>query len=208
MLSFGCLISLVWRGTNSRLPELPLQAGSLLCPVLGLWEDGQKLCWISAEGLMGKRDIGCHKLPKALSEAVTGARQSAASLSPCSLPLGSALLVYFLVRKVWEGLKGKGRFYFHHLFVSFRQTETQVLPEPVVWFGCIFGKLLDVVWFSRAWGGSWRPGCHSLPWHWFGVASSKFLHNPRPLFLLFCQPCLISNLLGAETCLCVSTVEL
>lgn len=59
---------------------------------------------------------------------------------------GLDLLVYLLGRKIWEGPKGKGGFYFHCLFVCFRQTETRVLPKSVVWFGCVFGSRW--MWFG------------------------------------------------------------
>lgn len=54
-------------------------------------------------------------------------------------------------------------------------------------------------------GPGWElsPGCCSLPWHCFGVASSKFLPSPGLLIPPLCQPCLISDLLGAKPRLCV-----
>lgn len=43
---------------------------------LGMRDHGLELGWISAEDTTGKQDIGCRQPPK-VSEAATGARQSA-----------------------------------------------------------------------------------------------------------------------------------
>lgn len=133
---------LAWRDTNAGLRELPLQAGSLLGP--GTRGHGQELCQVGAGGLAGKGDIGGHQ---ALSEAATGARQGAAALSPRSLPLGSALLLYLLGRKVWEGPKGKEGFYFQHLFCSL-QTNRDAGACRSLWFGLAAPPGSRWMWFG------------------------------------------------------------
>lgn len=118
--------------------------------------------------------------------------------------LGSASL---LVRGVGEQLNGGRGFSLHHLFVHVSHRAASAARVcGLVWLPP--GEPLDVVVLVRARGVSWRPGCCSRRWHQFRVASSKFLHSSRTLFLLFCQPCLVRDFSAAQTCLRVPTATL
>lgn len=112
-----------------------------------------------------------------------------------------------MVRRVGEQLNGGRGFSLHHLFARVsRRAASAARVCGLVWLPP--GEPLDVVVLVRAWGGSWRPGCCSWRWHQFRVASSKFLHSSRTLFLLFCQPCLVRDFSAAQTCLRVPTATL
>lgn len=125
---------------------------------------------------MGMWDVGCQQHPGAL-EAATRAWHGAG-------------LSFAAGQRGWGATERRRGFSLHHLFVRVsRRAASAARVCGLVWPPP--GEPLDVVVLVRARGGSWRPGCCSRRWHQFRVASSKFLHSSRTLFLLFCQPCLV-----------------
>lgn len=139
-LSARATLHLPWqpRLEAHKLQELPLQAGSLLCP-LGLGNVGRS-CEVGAEGVQGQRDIRC---------VVGGSGWSMARFSPPrSTGLGFAGLSPR--QKGLGRTEGKGWILLSSLFCLLQTDGGTSAARSVVWFGRVFGKPLDVVWLWRA----------------------------------------------------------
>lgn len=77
--------------------------------------------------------MGCPLPPKALSEAATGAWQSAASLSPCSLPLGLTCWCISLAERFGRDQRERVDFTFTVFLFASDKPRRECCPS--LWFG-------------------------------------------------------------------------